>query len=136
MLGTLCMAHLARSVAAPCFHLTLFYTDAVTRVLAYPSILIFNCINTCSRLQLFTTQYANLISQNLFRHLAQLLSLSCNPRRIFVMYINRNMSLVSSVSEQHHFPTPWHMCLSRQLQISQLLFPPDAASNVFELKLI
>ena len=77
--------------------------------------------------RLFTTQYANLISQNLSRRVAPIVSFSRNPRRIFAMYININMSLVSSVSEQRHFPAPWHMRLFWQLRYLRRSFLSDAA---------
>jgi hypothetical protein len=65
--------------------------------------------------ELFTTQYANQILQGL---LVQIVTFPHNPQKIFVMYININMALVSSMSELcsvHCFPAPWHIHLFQRL---------------------
>ena len=75
--------------------------------------------------QLLTTQYANQISQSPSRLLAQILTLSRNPRRIFAMYININMSLVSLVSAVSRL---LGTCVySEGFDLLRYPFPPDAA---------
>jgi hypothetical protein len=72
--------------------------------------------------QLSITQYANQISQGLSLLLGQVVTLSHNPRR---MYINISMSLVSSVSLLSRFPATWHMRLFGSLLVYlEARFPP------------
>ena len=77
-------------------HPTVFPEDTLRRVLAYQ----YRHFQLYQHLpQLFTTQHVNQISQSLSRLFAQIVTFPRNPQRIFAMYININMSLVSSVSE-------------------------------------
>ena len=71
-----------------------------------------------------TPQYAIQISPSLSHLLAQVATFSRNPRRIFAMYININMPVVSLVSGQRRFPAPRHYRLFGRLRRS---FLPDAA---------
>jgi hypothetical protein len=77
--------------------------------------------------QLFITQFVNPISQSLSRLLAQIVSFSRNPRRIFAMFININMSLVSSVSERAISPLPGPCAYSGNFDFLRRSSPPDAA---------
>ncbi len=78
----------------------------------------------------FTTQYANQISQSL-SHLTQIATFPCNPWRIFMMYININMWLVSLVSiwetsiflDTHSFQMPpSDLCVKYGISMISLQF--------------